>query len=56
MLGIQQYNSSDDSNDGGSAEEFTAHLKPLTSTSTFTSLKTAICAAPDVVPSVSMIK
>lgn len=51
MLSIQAYNSSDDSNDEGHSEDLTAHLKPLTSDKTFTSLKTAVCAAPDVVPS-----
>lgn len=52
MLGLQEYNSSDDSNDADVTKDLTSHLQPLPKTNTFTSLKTSICAAPDVVPTV----
>lgn len=51
MLNIAQYNSSDDSNDS----DLTAHLKPISNETSFSFLKTAIVAAPDVVPTVSYI-
>ncbi|KAK6626430.1 pre-mRNA-processing factor 17 [Polyplax serrata] len=49
MLNIQQYNSSDESNDS----DLTQHLQPISSSGPFTALKNAICSAPAVVPTSS---
>lgn len=51
MLNLQQYNSSDDSNDS----DFTTHLKPMPGDGQFASLQNKICAAPPVVPTVSKV-
>lgn len=51
MLSLQQYNSSDDSED---SETEVLHLKPSPpENNQLAILKTNICAAPDVVPLVS---